>query len=346
MSKGADFTKVGLKIRKGFYIFIKILFSRNSAAYNVLWLKFLQIVFIPVDFLFFLVEKIGLKTEDDKGIPILFVVGIQRTGSTLISQFIEKTFDFFPIGNLNSVFKQSKFYLHKWFSKLHKKPSISYKNYYGISKGFFSIGDCYELWDRWFGKNHYVLPNNFNDERLHNLIHYFSFLYKAYKKPLLTKNNRNSLLLPIFNKAFHNAFYVIVKRDPVAVIRSTIKASKDFFGKGDLLWGLYPNNDFDTKNYENIVEAATVQFLLLDKLLNEQIKKLADNSFLIVDYDEFCSNPQKFQKELTKKLENKKGYSIENIQFMENPFKTSQRLNNLQIDDQIKDYIDKWESKI
>ena len=346
MSKGADFEKAGIKIRKGFYIFSKILLSGSSTAYYVLWLKFLQIIFIPIDFLLFLVEKNKLKIKVNKEFPLILVVGIQRTGSTLVSQFIEKTFPFFPIGNFNTIFKRSAYYLHKWFAKFYKKSNNTYKNYYGISKGIFSIGDSYEVWDKWFGKNHYVIPSTINDERLSHLTDYFSSLYKAYNRPILTKNNRNSLLIPVFRKVFKNGFYVIVKRDPVAVIRSTLEASKDFFGNGDLLWGLYPNSEFDTNDYENIIEAATVQFLMLDKLLDNQIKDLEIDSYIIVDYNEFCANPMQFQKNLVEKLKSKIDFDHEYIVFREEPFTSSKRLNKLQIDDQINKYLDKWRNKI
>ena len=346
MSKGSDFTSTNVKLRKGFYIFLKIIFSVNSAAYYVLWLKFLQIVLSPIDLLFSWIERLRSKEEIEKNIPVIFVVGIQRTGSTLVSQFIEKTFDFFPIGNFNSIFKRSAFYLHRWFSKSYKTPRKSYKNFYGISKGFFSIGDCYELWDKWFGGNHYVIPEKISEKKQDDLKNYFTSLYAAYRKPILTKNNRNSLLLPVFEENFDNAFYVIVKRDPVAVIRSTIKASKDFFGDDRFLWGLYPSENFDTDNYENIIEAATVQFLMLDKILNEQIEKLQDDTYLLIDYNEFCLNPAQFQKDFIHKLKNKELFNPDQIELETEPFKISHRLKNQDIDNQIKNYLDKWQNKI
>lgn len=346
MSKGADFDKTGLKIRKGFFILLKIILSFDNAAFYVIWLKFLQLLFFPADYLFYFFEKISFRKEEKPNVPIVFVVGIQRTGSTLISQFIEKTFPFFPVGNFNAIFKRSRFYLHKWLSWFYKKPTESYQNFYGISKGFYSIGDCYELWDRWFGKNHYVLPEQLNEFIQKDLVLYFSSLYEAYKKPILTKNNRNSLLLPFFNKAFKNALFIIVRRNPVAVIRSTIEASKDFFGKEGLLWGLYPNSEFDTNNYENLIESATVQFLMLNKILNEQIKELNEGSYLMVDYDEFCANPKEFQENLFKMLKAKSNFNLSNIIFRDEPFKTSKRLDNQEVNTQIRAYLDKWENKI
>lgn len=346
MSKGADFSRLGVRLRKGVYIFSKIIFAFNSAAYYVLWLKFLQVVLVPFDLFISWIEHRRLKKQINKNIPVIFVVGIQRTGSTLVSQFIEKNFSFFPIGNFNSIFKRSNYYIHRWLAKVYKRPNPSYQNFYGISKGFFSIGDCYELWDRWFGKNHYIIPDSISDEQETDMQEFFTSLYSAYKRPLLTKNNRNSLLLPLFEDNFKNAFFVVVKRDPVAVIRSTIKASKDFFGDESLLWGLYPSADFDTSNYENIIEAATVQFLMLEQILNKQLEKLDKSSYLLVDYNNFCANPSGFQEDLIKRLSEKEGYDVKSVQLRTEPFRVSNRLNNSELDQQIKGYLKKWHDKI
>lgn len=347
MSKGSDFSRLGVRLRKGISIFSKIILSFKSAAYYVLWLKFLQIVLLPLDYLFQWLEKATVKNaKGNNDIPILFVVGIQRTGSTLVSQFIEKSFDFFPIGNFNSIFKRSSYYLHQWLSKTYKRANPSYQNFYGISKGIFSVGDCYELWDRWFGKNHYVLPHSVSEKKEADLRCTFKSLYSAYKKPLLTKNNRNSLLLPVFKRNFKNAFYVVVKRNPVAVIRSTIKASKDFFGDESFLWGLYPLADFNTSNYENSVEAATVQFLMLEQILNKHLESIDSDSYLVVDYNDFCTNPADFQEILIKRLSEKEGYDVNSVQVRTEPFRVSNRLNNSELDQQIEGYLKKWQDKI
>ena len=345
MSRGSDFDKPGLSFRKSLLILIRILGSLNLAAYHVLWMKFLQVIFFPLDLVLSTLEKIK-KVAGEQEIPIIFVVGIQRTGSTLISQFIENTFPFFPLGNSNAIFKRSGYYIHKWFAKHYRPSRYSYQNFYGISRGFFSIGDCYEVWDRWFGKNHYIIPNEIPQEKLASLKEYFSGLYRASKHPILTKNNRNSLMIRLFKQTFSQSFFVIVRRDPVPVIRSTLKASMDFFGHEDLLWGLYPGHDFDTRDYENIVEAATVQYLMLDKLMNEQIRELEESEYMVIDYDDFCANPEKFEVQLAEKIGRKIPFSTAEIVSTHKKFKPSTRLGEEHMDSEIRRYYKKWVGEI
>jgi len=348
MSKGSDFIKFRIRLKKNLFVLKKILITFNQASRFILWFKFLQILLIPVDYILFLGERLFYKLKHNPSIPIIFVVGLQRTGSTFVSQFIEQTFPFHPIGNLNTIFKRSSFILHKFFGRFYKKKPYNhnYQNFYGISPGMFTVGDSYELWDQWFGNNHYLIPEHISESQSNQLTNYFSSLYSACNKPLLTKNNRNALLISYFNNHFLNSFFIIVKRDPVAVIRSTIKASEDFFGKtSNLLWGLYPDNYFETNYFENIIEAATAQYLALDKLLNEQIKKLNSDSYIIIDYQEFCNNPSKIQFEIINRLKPKMKIDENEITIIDEPFEISNRLNNNDLDKKIVEYLKKLQQK-
>lgn len=344
MSRGEDFSKIKIRFKKSFFILKKIFVVFNPSARFVLRLKLMQLIFFPVDIIFFLIERLFFKFAAKPETPIIFVVGIQRTGSTLVSQFIEQTFPFHPIGNFNSIFKRSSYLLHKFFSRFYKKSPLkhNYQNFYGFSPGSYVVGDNYEFWDQWFGKNHYLVPDKISKNQSNNLLKTISSLYHAYKKPLLTKNNRNSLLISYFNKLFDNAFFIIIKRDPLAVIRSTVKASEDFFGKGsNLLWGLYPDKQFETNHYENIIEAATAQYLELDKFLDKQIKKLNPDSYIIVDYKEFCNNPSKIQFEIINRLKPKIEFDENEITIIDEPFEVSGRLNNNDLDKKIVGYLKK-----
>ncbi len=344
MSQGKDFQKLHLRLRKGFFILASILKSFHSAAYYVLWLKFLQILFLPLDVLIRLYEKIFLKNlpvEDD--IPVIFVVGIQRTGSTLVSQVVEQAFPFAPLGNLCTIFKRSEYVIHKWMKRFYKrKKTPDFKNFYGISKGIFTIGDSYEVWDKWLGNNHYVIPRHIPEKKTRQMQRYFSNLHKAYKRPVLTKNNRNSLMINYFSKIFPNAFFIVVNRNPVKVIRSTLQASCDYFGKGDYLWGLVPNESFTVSNYENIVEAATVQYLELEKLLKEQLKNIPVEQYLEIDYDDFCDHPEKTQQKLNDVLQKKYDFNQKEINYISLPFRKSKRLDNNNRDKAIKQYLEKY----
>ena len=155
-----------LNFRKYTFIFFSILKSFDPAAYHVLLIKFMQVLLLPIDVFLSIIEKVLLKPGIAAQLPIVFVVGIQRTGSTFVSQVLADSFMFAPLGNLATIFPRSRYYIHR-FSKLFyprltgqriRKRRRQYKSYYGISKGFYTISDSYEVWDKWFGNDHYTIP--------------------------------------------------------------------------------------------------------------------------------------------------------------------------------------------
>lgn len=333
-------------LRKIFFILIEIIKSGKLEAYNVIYIKFLQVILMPFDLLFALSEKIFYKSSDRKDLPIIFIIGIQRTGSTVVSQFIADTFPFFPIGNFSTFFRKSSYIPYKIFSKFYKSgKNRNYKNFYGISTGHFSIGDAYEFWDQWFGKDHYSVPSSIDEDTCKSIRKHMNNIYRACNQPLVTKNNRNSLMIEFLHQIFPNAFFIVVERKPLSVIRSTVKASKVFFNKRGALWGLKPHKNFEANSYENISEAATVQYLELKKQIDNQLKNLPDSAYSKIDYEKFCSNPIHYQDVIFEKINKQIPMDRENIVFYDPGLNASKRLENKAIDNKIHFYLNKWENK-
>ena len=178
-------------LKKYTFIIISILKSGKSAAYYALLIKCLGLAMWPIDALLSILEKVFLPKERVASGSIVFVVGIHRTGSTYVSQVLSDVMDVIPIGNFFSVFPRSKYFI-QFFGKAFfsfRKPQTSKQNYYGISKGFYSIGDVYEVWDKWFGSDHYNIPNELTPKKKTELMDYFYWVEKAWGKTLLCKNN-------------------------------------------------------------------------------------------------------------------------------------------------------------
>ncbi|MBS3807820.1 MAG: sulfotransferase [Bacteroidales bacterium] len=330
------------RVRKFFFIFFTILTSGNRSAWYVFWIKFLQVVCLPLDYLFFLMEKIFLKQQGGKDLPMVCVVGIHRTGSTMVSQFLADTFPFFPIGNFSTLFRKSSFIPYRLAIPFYRQGrKKSYRNYYGISTGLFAIGDAYEFWDQWLGRDHYTAGGLTDPSKAESLKRHFANIYRACHRPLITKNNRNSLMIDDFYRLFPNAFFIVVEREALSVIRSTVKASRDFFGMGNL-WGLLPDEMFDPDSFENMQEAATVQYLELKRKIGVQLQNLPEENYVKVSYEEFCRNPEHVQQHILEKLGSKYGISSRNVVFKDPSISSSTRLENSEVDEQIRYYLDKW----
>lgn len=258
----------------------------------------------PIDLILSVVERPFVRNEP--GFPIIFVVGIHRTGSTFVSQVLADSMQFAPLGNFTSIFPRSRHLIHKLFKRFYRagKPSRpeKYRSFYGISKGFFSIGDSYEVWDKWFGKDHYNRPKELSPDKKNNMVEYFNSLQSAWGRPIITKNNRNTLILEMIHQNIPNAFIVLVNRNPADVIQSTIQASKDFFGTDEIIWGLREDPSFTPLNYKDKLDAYCHQYLDLQDSITKSLQSIPSEDYMVVQYESFCDDPNQVVKELSTKL--------------------------------------------
>lgn len=249
-------------------------------------------------------------------LPIIFVVGIHRTGSTFVSQVLADSLGFAPLGNFATIFPRSRLLVHQFIKGFYnpKKPGKTekYKSFYGISKGFLTIGDSYEVWDKWFGKDHYNRPGELSQEKKDNMIEYFNSLQRTWGLPILTKNNRNSLILEMLHETVPNAFFVMVNRNPADVIQSTMQASRDFFGTDEIVWGLRDNRNFSPDNYDDKLDAYCHQYLDLQDSITKSLNAIPAEDYLVVQYESFCEDPNKVARELSVKLKAK--YDVPNLE--------------------------------
>ncbi|PCH99325.1 MAG: hypothetical protein COB85_00030 [Bacteroidetes bacterium] len=297
----------------------------------MLWIKFLQLLFLPIDLILGFVEKVFLPKMAALDQPIVFVVGIHRTGSTFVSQVLADCFPFALVGNHNTLFPRSKYFIHLLFKRFYKKGKFknkSYKSYYGISRGFYSIGDSYEIWDKWMGKSHYYKPDEISIKKRSEMIDYFAYLSKSWGKTIIAKNNRNMLMIGELQEIFPNAFFVIVNRGRADVIQSTIQASKDFFGSDEYMWGLRPTKEFSMGDYDSKMEAYCRQYIELEKVLQEQLQGLDPDKYIEVQYEEFCSDPVRHLDLIKDKISVAQGTTLVANTADGLSYKSSQRLSD------------------
>lgn len=292
-------------LKKVVNVLLGILLSGKRTAYHVLWLKLKALIAMPLDLALSQIEKSKFSELKEPQHPVIFIVGIHRTGSTFVSQVLGDFLSFYPLGNFSAVFPRSSYYIHKWrkssFLKWKKKLGQAYKSYYGISMGKYSIGDCYEAWDQWFGKDHYcfdkaILQNNEDEIKA-----YFARLEKAYGLPLLTKNNRNYLAVSELKRIFPNSLFIVTERSGSATVKSALKASEDYFNSS-YLWGIRSSYEFDKKEFESITHAGVHQFLDLEKNFEKQVSDLSDRELMRIPYESFCEDPKPFLDELVNRL--------------------------------------------
>jgi hypothetical protein len=226
-----------------------------------------------------------------------------------------------------------------------KGKAKKYGSYYGISRGIFSIGDCYEVWDRWMGKDHHNRPEVLTSENKEKMVNYLAWFQHSWGMPVITKNNRNSLILKMIHKSVPNAFFVMVLRNPADVIQSTMQASRDFFGNDEIMWGLRPNKTFSYDNYKDKLDAYCYQYIDLEDRIRHDLTSLPEEDYYVVQYESFCEDPKKIQNEIHEKIKAKHELPENNLAIGNSKYYASKRLFDKKISSEINSRIKKIRNK-
>lgn len=202
--------------------------------------------------------------------PPIFILGLPRSGTTLLYQLIVTKFKTCYFSNIASVFYSfpvSISYISKPFQKF--ESTKRFESNYGVTKGLFApseAGGIYRYWN-----NHQ--PDGKSDF-FQNTI---SNISKEYNCPFVWKNLNLSLQITYLQKIFPNALFIKIDRNLEFVIQSIYEKIK----MGDSIdvagfESIYLN--------ENLIENITREALILDSKINKELECDQVNS-ITIQYD-------------------------------------------------------------
>ena len=270
---------------KKIYILFKIIKSKNSIAYSILIYELLRLILLPLNIFFSLIEKIFLKQKKIDNVPIIFVVGLHRSGATYIAQVLLRELNVYGLNNINNIFNKCPIIITKILKKMliNIKSFGPIKNFYGQTKNIFDINDNHQVWDQWFGPNHEHIESYYLDRAV-GINEYFAGIYNIIKKPILSKNGRNIFAIEKLDSIFKKSLFIIVDRDAEKISLSTKKANFFFFNN-KYSWGL--KQDPELLDDEK-------QILLINNSIKQSVSKLKSGKFYKIKYEDFVDeNKQK-----------------------------------------------------
>jgi len=279
--------------RKYFFIGRHILTSRKRVAYQVLALKLFRFVMFPLDYLLSLSTWHSRSPTTVSNTPVVIVLGNHRSGTTVVAQLLQRHFKVAALGNLSSIFPNAPIvyrFVRPLLNRMNNSAPV--RNFYGFSAGLFGVGDCYEVWDTWFGSDHSHPRVSDPDDTAISIANYFYVLHRASGLPILAKNNRASLSADFLAGALPRAVFVYVKRDPASVVRSTLTANKDFYGDKRWIWGLRPNPAFPRRapdvtgnEQSDSLDCAIQQQVELEIAIEQTRKRIPADRVLEITYE-------------------------------------------------------------
>ena len=213
------------------------------------------------------------KIKSQREYPI-FIIGLPRSGSTLLFQLLINNFKLSYFSNLVNVFFRCPVLILKIFKKKHlNNINDNYQSNYGVIKGIYSPSESGSIYNFWL--------KNYNIKNIKKTI---SFYIKTFKAPFICKNLNLSFKIKLIKKTFPESKFIYVTRDPKFIFQSIFLKAKS---AGEInIEGFRLNQILNNKDY----------FKYLMSQIKKSNKKIisdlneTNSSFMVVDYSDICNN--------------------------------------------------------
>jgi len=241
----------------------------------------------PVDAVMARLERRIYESASDPYLPLIFVCGPPRSGTTLVAQYLIDCFEVSYFSNVTSLFPQAPLLAMQLFGQTSKEPVASYNAFYGRSRHLSGVNDALYIWDRWLGPRRGEEPRSLVPDSPRAIRAFFGALQKRYRRPVVNKNNRLNVCAHLVAEVLPTATFVCLRREPVALAQSLHIARESLIGNLDEPYGVrHPR-----RYVGNAVEDIARQVEFFEEKRIEQQERIGADRFITLNYEEFCERP-------------------------------------------------------
>ncbi len=238
------------------------------------------------------------ETQNPEQLPILYIVGLPRSGTTLLSQIVSR---FLPLGYINNLI--ARFWL---------KPSVGIRlsqavlgndarkyitthSEHGTTIGPYEPHEFGYFWWYWL-KLGQAPTHHLSDEMLSTLdanglkIQLENEILASFNSPVVFKNIICGFHAAFLSRLHPLSIFVYIKRDLYALAVSILNARKERYGSFQAWWSLKPSTyPFEIPPGDFVAEVA-MQVKECKREMEQELTKPGVIA-IHVTYEELCSNP-------------------------------------------------------
>jgi len=267
---------------------LRLLRTRDGAAYFAMASAALGVVLSPLDLMLQPRERRLYRAASAPRLPLIFVCGPPRSGTTLVTQVLLRNLPVASINNLTSLFPRAPVTANRWFGRWLPRHPPTYQSYYGKSRHFSGPNDGLYLWDRWLGADRTQLQTSLTPAARDGMIRFFGAWEALTGRPLVAKNNNLNGHAALVGEVLPGARFICMRRDPRFLAQALLIARRTIHGRDDLPYGL---RDPAAEHCNDPVEDVCRQVLFYERLAAEQLERLGPERFWSLSYEEFCDDP-------------------------------------------------------
>lgn len=268
----------------------RLLRTGDPAALFAMQTALLGVAAAPLDMVLQVAEERRYRNATAPRLPLLFLCGAPRSGTTLVHQVLINHLPVAFINNLTAVFPRAPLTANRIFRPAAPLRGSAYHSYYGKTVGFSGPNDGLYLWDRWLGADRTRIRTSLTPVEQRDMRRFFGAMEQIFGRPIVAKNNILNACASLVAEVFDQAFFICMTREPLFLAQSQLQARMDIHGGEDIPYGLAGASS-SRPDSTDVVEDVCRQVLYHQGIAQEQQSRVGAERFWIVQYEDFCQNP-------------------------------------------------------
>ena len=264
----------------------------------------------PLNYILEPLQNNWLHKEDLKYLdlyPPVFIVGPPRSGTTVLYQLLCKHTNFSYINNFVGNWYRIPILAAKAHITLFQVgDELDLNSNFGKSKNHYGPNEFGEFWYKYYSKTHFFKDQN--KKSADKLRMEIAAMTKIFKTPILVKNVVNSMRIESLSNIFDNSTFIVIKRDKLDNAQSILNARVSLHNDKNHQWSVITpsmRNNPSLPFHEDIIN----QLDDIQLNIESSFKRLGNNRFIFIEYDNLCNDTPKVLKSILQKL-NSKGLNL------------------------------------
>jgi hypothetical protein len=239
-----------------------------------------------------LAERALLARDWTSDQPDLFILGLPRSGTTLVYQFVVHRLRVAYFTSGVGRLPRSPCMVTRWERRRHGEYRSNFQSHYGSMAGAAAPHEAGEVWARWFGYEDYVRFDQLDPDAITGLRRTVACVQHAFgNAPFVNKNVKHLLRLDALARVFPRAQFLVVRRHLPDTALSVLRARHANQGDPRRWWSARPP---DYEALKDLSPAAQVagQLRSLQRRLDQDLAALPAGRVHAIDYADFCREPE------------------------------------------------------
>jgi len=228
--------------------------------------------------------------------PTLFIVGMPRSGGTLLTQLLAASGGFAYPSNVLARF-YANLYVGARIEQLLKKVlppvQLTYRSNFGRTAEWAAPNEFGFFWTHHFPveDHHELSVHELSQVDTSAFMRELAALEAAYELPVFMKGMMLNYNLSFLYDLLPMAIFVRMKRDYVSAACSLLRSRKKFFGTTKPWWSCKPKNWRVLAQLNDPVEQVIAQIQSIEQALDNAFALIPEMNLVSMDYKVLCEDP-------------------------------------------------------